>query len=642
VLKIFAGSLRFSKAIQLLSAKARSIIGVIFMKNLCFVFFGLLPFSTFAQWRQEPVATPSTEARKTKPAISTSAQRTQALTLPFFEDFSTYAGKPDTARWQPGGGTRISNLTAVQPPSKGVVQLDGARFSGAAYNAGTQLASGDADTLTSKALDLSLFQPKDSVYLSFWYQPQGLVEPPNAGEGDSLVVEFLSADNTWKRVWRQGGSEIKPFRQVLVGLKSQAYFHQNFRFRFHSLGRLSGGYDAWEVDYIYLNKNRSTQDTAIKDLAATAQPTNLFRRYTAMTVRQFGAGKNQAFASNITAFLNNLNNNFNVPKLNFILKNDKTGEVYDEQNTVPERIESFERKKYTISPKTDKVPIPAAPLTLRCTFNFITLDRNDLIPPIDFRQNDTISGVTVINDELAYDDGSAEFGGGINQRLGKVAVQFYAPAEEVLTAVRIYQPQLGRSLAGQTFVLYIWKKLDNRPESVLYQQSIGIDTLFNRFNTYRLNKLLAVKDTFYIGWQQTTNTEQFNVGIDKNNDAGRYIFYNLGGNATPWQADTAAIQPLEGSFMMRAVFGKDTLTATESWEPDDFRLYPNPAEHEIFWSGAEVEEVQLLDLTGRLVLEKKIIYPDNRFSLETLPAGLYVARFRSGKKQFSRKVILVH
>ena len=59
---------------------------------------------------------------------------------------------------------------------------------------------------------------------------------------------------------------------------------------------------------------------------------------------------------------------------------------------------------------------------------------------VDYRINDTVKIVTVLDDYFAYDDGEPDFAAGINQRGGQLAYRFYAEERALLTHIDINFP----------------------------------------------------------------------------------------------------------------------------------------------------------------------------------------------------------
>lgn len=190
--------------------------------------------------------------------LSTLAVRAQTpLSLPFFDDFSTASGRPgfdipSAARWQPGSGVYINNTMASNQPTVNVASFDGLMASGIPYTQRTPLEQDYTDTLTSLPLNLAGLSARDSVYISFYWQAKGLGEAPDPGDslsrqaGDSLTLQFLDNTNTWHTVWAKvGGTASNNFAQEFISVRSAAYFHAGFAFRFRMFWP-----SVWPVRYL--------------------------------------------------------------------------------------------------------------------------------------------------------------------------------------------------------------------------------------------------------------------------------------------------------------------------------------------------------------------------------------------------------
>src|SRR5690606_18637223 len=115
----------------------------------------------------------------------------EPLSLPFWDDFSS--GSIDSLKWQNRGA--VASLTiGMDPPSIGVVYLDGVDGKGKAYSAAL-LENGEGDQLLSQQIELSSYLPADSLYLSFFWQAGGKAEMPD--ENDQLELYFLNANGEW-------------------------------------------------------------------------------------------------------------------------------------------------------------------------------------------------------------------------------------------------------------------------------------------------------------------------------------------------------------------------------------------------------------------------------------------------------------
>lgn len=123
-----------------------------------------------------------------------SADNNQVLTLPFFDDFSTSKIYPDDTKWA-DRDVFINSDVPFRPTNIGVATFDAIDQTGAVYKNADWIAF-QADFLTTNPIRLdSVFSPvtkklspNDSVYLSFYYQPQGKGDAPDPW--DTLLLEI--------------------------------------------------------------------------------------------------------------------------------------------------------------------------------------------------------------------------------------------------------------------------------------------------------------------------------------------------------------------------------------------------------------------------------------------------------------------
>ncbi len=114
--------------------------------------------------------------------------------LPFFDDFSHSVLYPDSTKWT-DRNVLVNDGFPLSPPNRNCATLDVLDENGKVYSHAISNAF-VAEHLTSVRIRLdSIMEPEpraltpaDSVYLSFWYQPQGNGNPPEAQ--DSLVLQF--------------------------------------------------------------------------------------------------------------------------------------------------------------------------------------------------------------------------------------------------------------------------------------------------------------------------------------------------------------------------------------------------------------------------------------------------------------------
>lgn len=68
-----------------------------------------------------------------------------------------------------------------------------------------------------------------------------------------------------------------------------------------------------------------------------------------------------------------------------------------------------------------------------------------------------------------------------------------------------------------------------------------------------------------------------------------------------------------------------------------FTIYPNPSSSNIFITGVNISNIQVLDLMGKVVLTQNT--PSNELNIESLPAGMYIINALSDKGLVVQKII---
>jgi hypothetical protein len=604
----------------------------------------------FAQLQRYPL-TRTGSAERENP---TRAARTQAtfLRLPFFDDFSTAAKVPHDSLWL-NGGVRINNQFAINAPSKGVATFDGLKDNGQPWDFNPNAVQDTVDMLTSQPIDLSGLTAASNVVLSFFWQAGGLGEAPDPT--DSLLVQVKSAANQWRTIHtlKDTTPVVEDFQYVSVPINTADLLHAGFEFRFMAFGRPAGMYDIWNIDYVYLGQNRQLNNPSVRDLAVSGPLKSVLKQYTAMPWDQFNVNPQGETAAYDSTVLSNLEReNFNLFKYTYTVADATTGSnLYNFTESAGLQLSAGQKRPVGVPVANNGFTLPQAggPRRLRATFRITDETTGNVsIPGVNLRRNDTISNVTVLDNYFAYDDGTAEYALGIRQRQGRVAVRYVLNKPAQLTAVRLYLTQLERSLAGQTFVLTVWKRLDRDPASVLYQKSVAVsytDTL-DEFATYPLldegnsPTSISLTDTFYVGWQQTT-ADLLSVGLDANTNNFDQVWYNI--NGVDWVPNTE----VPGSAMIRPVFGSLT-TAIEDPEPETpvadpstLRVFPNPTSGRFTWSIPQVTSVRVMDVMGKVVRTGRYQPSDApTLDLAGLPDGLYVLHLETPRKNYVRKILL--
>lgn len=611
----------------------------------------LITFSLTGQIVQRPLPNKLKQEKIIRFASQQTNQVLATVNIPFWEDFSTSGPLPAIERWSNSDNVRISNGLGKNAPTINVAVFDGVDVNGAPYDANS-LINGATDSLVSQLVDLSSLAANqvDSVYLSFFWQINGNGEIPDLE--DSLVLQFKDPAGQWQNVWSQLGgrdNESEEFTQELVQV-TQNYFSDSFQFRFQSYSRLAGAFDTWLVDYIFLNDSRHATDIAYPDRALTRKPSYLIAPYSAMPTEQFFANPSRYLVETSAEFYN-LNEFFQPIQFSTTVR-ETSGAVDIEilnneiiANPIPD---AFERRVFT-SPalNSNLLDANADSLLLETTYlirsgdNFIIEDINPGVDTtfnssVDYRVNDTVRITTVINDYLAYDDGDPDFAAGINQRGGQLAYAFFAEERALLTHIDINFPFTQQ--AGEPIELFVWDKLDSEPASILFQDSYSIirPASIGDLRAYKLDTPVFVQDTFYIGFQQATN-EFLAVGLDKNNDTGDKLFFNVSGDWRPNEF-------VSGSLLMRPRFDKEIadnfvpLSQAPLLAPN---IYPNPSSGLVFIDNNNIESFKVYDSWGTEGLYK-VIEADNGvyIDLSKNKKGIYLLKFSKGGNVFTKRIIL--
>ena len=529
----------------------------------------------------------------------------------------------------------INGTYPIDPPTIGVATFDGLSRTGYPYDFPNYSAYGIADHLTSVPIQLQSL-PEDSVYLSFFYQPQGLSGDDQVQPRDSLVLEFYAPnEDLWYRVWRTPYIPLTDFQQVLIPITQTRFLRDGFRMRFINYASLSGSFDHWHLDYVRLGAQRTFDDTRLIDVAYLYPEASLLQTYTSVQFTKFQQAPASYMANSITAQQRNLDNVDRFITYGFLAKeeNDATVFTRNSGNNTSGNASSIFPSVHTINPGGSPPPpaIYDPSLSTDAAFWRVKLWTN-ATPDIN-RYNDTVTFIQEISNYMAYDDGSAEMGYGLTFAGARLAYRFDMVGGDSLRAIRMYfNPQNNEPLISPppytgSFLITIWRSLS--PVDVQHQNftfstpEYKVDGL-NRFVEYPLDSTIYVEGTFYVGWTQT-NAVSMNLGLDSNRNNQNKIFFST----TSGFENTT----FEGSLMMRPVFvaAVDPFAGLdEEVSPENtLALFPNPANDgfaiRLKNSPPSGTVVQGLDATGRLV-QQWTWREQGVYAADGLDDGVYILR----------------
>lgn len=560
------------------------------------------------------------------------------LVLPFVDDFSASAVYPDQTKWM-DKAVFVNNRFSINPPSKNVATFDGLTAYGQPYGTGR----GYCDSLTSFPIKLNGFTAADSVYLSFYVQPQGLGMEPDLGDTLSLFARYSAqSPDSFNLLWRAapGAFSIDSFLQVRIALPAQ-YLHEEFQIRFINKGSRTGNLSHWHLDYVYLNKGRNASD-AITDIAIQNDPSPLLKKFSSIPYAHF---KSAATTYTLDTQYFSIKNNSNV---SYAI--DYGREVYD-QNFA--RIDSF-GSIISIMPafQTRSANIKK---TINLNGSFTTDSMwvwsryytrlgatADNIP-----SNDTTWQGTFFGNYYAYDDGTAEAGYAIENSPGKVALRYPLIKGDSLYGMCIYFNRGKQDVSSQSFNLMVWKRIDLTSEEVLLRIPAAA-VYYNERNLFyyvKFSQPIYVENEVYIGWEQNS-IFPLNVGLDLNFKVNEQyapnpeMYYNV---QNLWQSTQ-----LNGALMMRPIFGKwvDPVVGVNEPLKNEWRVqvYPNPTSGmvQIVTPNHHNMQVTVFDLAGRALIQQKNV--DQQIDLSELKNGMYVLQLHDlvTGSYHTQKVLVQH
>jgi len=655
----------------------------------------------------------------------------KSLELPFLDDFSTSNIYPDATKWVNSRSVFINKDIPYLPPTIGGATFDAIDSLGKVYPNALWIPF-KADVMTSVPIRLdSVFSPvaralspADSVYLSFFYQPQGHGEAPESA--DSLLLQFarkgdsvfqyvdstyevsaqfflvdqndtlkpgdtlhppaeLGCDTTitwinegiytwddfisipcdsvfgpktvWETKWYAEGMKLdtfyeynhgKYFVQVMVpiydSLADTVYFNDSFRFRFRNYASIAtdiepserSNCDHWNIDYVYLNYNRTKNDTSYRVLSFTERAPSFLQNYQSMPYRQYRADATNAVSTDFEMKISNLDKIAHNSKYRYQVTQVNGDFNYDFENN------------FNVSPGYNTRTGDVQKL-----FNF-DFSRDTTSYIIKHYISDTSNPSNILVDSaiyhqgfynyFAYDDGTPEFGYGVKPIGAMVACQFKLSTPDTLRGVQIYFNRTKDNANSVYFNILVWRDNNGQPGEIAYEmesQKPQWEEGLYRFHAYMFNDPVVLSGTFYIGWEIRADN-LLNVGFDANSYYGYpRIYINVDNNN--WTQSQR-----EGSLLLRPIVGPDMILSNRNYTADNengLLIYPNPASDNFSivlsdqWLNQQLTVI-IYNLYGSVVFEKTGTFEN--ISTSEFTQGMYIVKVSSGTKVFTGKLLVNH
>lgn len=567
----------------------------------------------------------------------------KALFLPFFDDFKQSDNVPNPNFWS-DQNVFVNTGFQKYPANLGVATLDALDENGAIYKHANSFGF-VADYLTSNAIRLDSLDKQnrrivlsDSLYFSFYYQPQGKGNAPEAS--DSLVLEFFSGrDQLWYRVWSAEGMPLDSFylknqtycKQILIPITDSArFYHSDFRFRFYNYASLASSIqtswqsnaDQWNIDYVKLDVGRNRNDIYSKDLVFVNPPPSFLTYYRSMPYNQYKNDPTNSMADSLHSIhISNLNATTTTAEYKYVI----SGQLLQDSVYLggAANINPFIFDGYSEFPRfKDPKVISFFSLHLEDQKEYtITHYVNSIGAKSDAKIGDTVIQKQIFADYFAYDDGSSEAGYGLSGAGNSAALRFKLNMPDTLTQAKMYfNPTV---LTNEDyFYLTVWESIE--PEVVLYEslEKVSQADKAQGYKTYDINELIVVSNEFYVGFTQNSDNN-LNVGFDLSSEPKESLFYNTGG---AWASSV-----FEGALMIRPVFSNYKGAVELPVFPADgkVQIYPNPLKSgqlNILTENGKDFKIQIYTLIGKLVYATQF---QEKLSLDFLPEGVYVLRFEN-------------
>ena len=604
---------------------------------------------------ETPVSTSSRRALRLKMEHGLQ-QRGGALSLPFFDDFSTpsipfadgsLTGYEAFQRWEVGSARRTETY-AIDGPTIGAATLEGLNRFGEPYNFVDVNTPGWCDTLTSLPIALNGYFPESNVHLMFHYQAGGRGNSPDVGD-DFLVLEFKSTDDVtgevfWTEVWSSDSTATDAFERVFVHVDQFPYLVNDFQFRFRNFGALAGNVDLWHLDYILLDDQIDPTSFELVSEVAIVEPISTFLRdYTRMPWNHFVA--NPVFYMRDSLLMEQRNFGTQADNINWGFSIDYEGEVdvYETavQNTNVQPLTAFNTTLFVGQNPLGEPFVFDSEVTDTCATFAVSVWQSSIgllhTEKEGVEDNDSIVFHQVFDNDFAYDDGTAEKAYAVTAAGGKVAVRYALEVPDTLLGLAIHFTPYYNNADDETFLLRAWQDSAGIPgvelsENYQFQTPQYFNDGYDLFAFYEYDDPIPVEGNIHVGLVQAGELG-LNFGLDKNTNANLgQLHYALGSGGSWINSE------IEGSVMIRPVLRANK---SEVWssvsesvsEQTSLKVFPNPVNQD----QCRVQVIaaaswRLWSISGQLIQAGQ--WPSAgvfECDFSSLPSGTYVLTDDAGR-----------
>lgn len=550
-----------------------------------------------------------------------------SINLPFFCDFS----QQYQINYFDNEGVSITYTLSSSPYSIGLATFDAIDKNGNFYQSDYNQIT-KADILTSKPINLN-YPPNQNIYFSFKYTNGGYLDSPDAN--DSLVLQFYDAyNNKWITVWASSNKLNNTWETVMIPIVSPNFLTSQFKFRFFNYISIAtpspspsfiSNCDFWFIDYIYINKNRNSQDTTFRDLAFVTPPLIKLDDYQTIPLQHYIENKEKINHSIYFELKNNDKIIRQIDSLNLVINEvngtDNLKLYFGSYALLPNILSKINRQNlnYRLNPTSNS-----------SEYNFKLYLKTDFYDSIC---NNTVSILKQISNYYSYDDGSAENAYGIygEGSIGSYFAQkYYTYKKDKLIGVAVYFNKPFKSSIAPYFKPIVWNiSASGLPASIIYEPYepfvVNIDSL-NTFQHFFFDKEVEVSDTFFVGFEKIEEQLE-NIGLDITSSKKNYKYILI--NNGQWQNSK-----ISGIAMIRPIFG--SLPKKDTSNSYDVKIYPNPANNYINLEKIP-DMVYIYDLKGNLY--KALSPSSSAIDISDFPKGIYLLKMIFEKETVIKKLI---
>lgn len=564
----------------------------------------------------------------TRPQLGRAGRDTIRIspTTIFVDDFSK-GSVPDSGFWYLGAGRYplIRRQSAENPASFGTATFDGISPFQQVYS--TVLGRGPADRLETHYLDLSIQDPDNELYLSFDVQPKGYSHAPISK--DSFKVYFNALNNGVEEeiqmVALAGTGLGERFQTFSIPISESRFFHDHFYIAFENEGLLNGMLSAWQLDYVALGIGRTPTDTLFNDRAIVRLERPLFDPYSAIPFMQYSPN---TFSRSVNVDLQNLGGGSGNSTISHTIT-DPVGNNLSPAYTGSASQSFSGAMLYQTAITVNDNQTLATPYASTFQQKISISGNTDLVA-----QNDELTYEYRIDSLMAYDDGEADVGYGINRIRGFAQKYVLQEADTLMAVWMHFVPQInyvfGGSLSGKIFSLGIWTS-PNR-DSLIYEEGFPITygNTPDHFERYELEQPISVSGDIWVGILQNDNVP-VGIGMDRTwvNDSliswdssGVWVNSRLRGtlmirpelrniryNPLPFPASVESTSQLGNMTVFPSPVTQGN-SSTWKWEGTDYQSF----------------KIKIFDIQGRIIWQHEG-KSQREGTLPELPAGMYFMRY---------------